>query len=492
MDDVFTEHHVFASDQVRRGDARPETGFRAVADNHLYRGYDWGALSESLDFLAVDYNPVVMEKLRSYGDDSTRTGLVFDAVENLQSHARARWLPWYSVLHEVSMLWCSRTFGDAHTPAPHSALLPDGRGTAPFATLAEHTRSVRAGMGALLQASIREEARIAIFDNPVSVYLNNLLQEGRGGESSVDMDARYMAILEQLGHHYDYVNSSRVRGGELHRYSVLILPSCHALDDRDADAIRSFVAGGGALITEGIPGMYDTHGALRAKSPLGDLFGGSRAPAGIQPAVLSLSPEASGNSTNWSHEIGAFLSELGCQAPWQFLKEDVKEGRHFEGERFRFRFGKAEILGLLASPTAEESQKVQLSFPKKSSAYVWSTEGTRAIPGKFHSRLDPGDVRFFIVLPYDTTALHLVAALDGRKLAVAISIEARKASPGDHMVRLTLQSETGKVFPEYSQNVLLKDGEAAVSVPLIGNCKVEAVDLLTGTQSSTIFRADKR
>ncbi len=56
-------------------------------------------------------------------------------------------------------------------------------------------------------------------------------------------------------------------------YAVLILPNAACLDDRQAEAIRQFVAAGGGLVASLDASLFDGHGGPRPNFALADVFG---------------------------------------------------------------------------------------------------------------------------------------------------------------------------------------------------------------------------
>lgn len=95
------------------------------------------------------------------------------------------------------------------------------------------------------------------------------------GEGRVRSQAPYDGILHGLlRERIDYraVHESRL-DHVLADLDVLILPNVGALSDEDAERIRRFVRGGGALVATGETSLYDEHGAVRRDFALADLFG---------------------------------------------------------------------------------------------------------------------------------------------------------------------------------------------------------------------------
>lgn len=69
------------------------------------------------------------------------------------------------------------------------------------------------------------------------------------------------------------VNDWDVSPAGLAGYAVLILPNAACLDDRQAEAIRQFVAAGGGLVASLDASLFDGHGDPRENFALADVFG---------------------------------------------------------------------------------------------------------------------------------------------------------------------------------------------------------------------------
>jgi hypothetical protein len=76
-------------------------------------------------------------------------------------------------------------------------------------------------------------------------------------------------------------------------FSVLILPNIGAMSDAQIDAVRRFVARGGALIATGQTSLFDQWGDARADFALADLFGVS---GGKPPAETDAAPRSRNTS----------------------------------------------------------------------------------------------------------------------------------------------------------------------------------------------------
>jgi hypothetical protein len=69
-----------------------------------------------------------------------------------------------------------------------------------------------------------------------------------------------------------YIGPEQLARGDLGGAKVLILPSVVALSAADAVAVQKFVANGGRVIADVVPGSFDEHGRRLPRASLADLF----------------------------------------------------------------------------------------------------------------------------------------------------------------------------------------------------------------------------
>jgi hypothetical protein len=122
----------------------------------------------------------------------------------------------------------------------------------------------------------------------------------------------WMKLLEDSGFQYDFVSYRDVlrrRAASLDRYRVLILPRTLALSDREAEAVRAWVARGGTLIADYLPGVFDEHGRGRARGALDDVFGVER---DLRKGVLDGRTVAEVNAEYYQRPLAERLSYHGA------------------------------------------------------------------------------------------------------------------------------------------------------------------------------------
>jgi len=138
--------------------------------------------------------------------------------------------------------------------------------------IVKDTQVMRDGLGDLLLHSQRQDDGIAILFSHPSCYAGQL--DGSYGGVEQNHIAWHRAIRD-LGLNFSYVTDRQLRLGEFDpkRFKLLILSRAEAIGPKEAQVIRQFVQGGGAVIADVRPGIYDGHCKPLAEGCLDKLFG---------------------------------------------------------------------------------------------------------------------------------------------------------------------------------------------------------------------------
>ena len=279
------------------------------------------------------------------------------------------------------------------------------------------------------------------------------------------------------------------------------------MSDVEAERIRAFVESGGVALADTPPGVFDELGRPRTNPPLSDLFTGWT-PQEAQPA------SAEGSEAGASSETGprAFLlnrsfgeepavdirtavedvlGRAGC-APAFRIDSDTA----FDGERFRYRFGEAELFAALTSPTRAGRAKYRIAIPESACVYdLWTGLEVRR-PGRIAWRAAAGEVALFSALPYRVTEVHAVApntVRPGTRLNVAVEIRAEERAPGTHLVHV--HAAAWRPHALLRQDACVRGGPGATysagADEPPGFYKVVVRDMLTGSCPSGRWRSPR-
>lgn len=512
MDQVFTEFHGYARDRIRETDRGALIGFRLRPEEHPLYGYAKGDLFRRLDFLALEPDPVNLAWLRGQNEKAKTSSLMADAVLAKDSAAHARWLSWQAVFCGVGGVWIAQPYGDAQNAAPRAALRPDGQPSQTFSPMGEAWRLLGDGLGALLLRAEREPGSVAVFHSQASRHYNDV--DPLSGLSSHAAETAFIRLFESLGYAPEMVDAAGLSLAPEGQYRVLALPLLRALDDTALAAIRAFNAQGGAILADVVPGIVDGHGLPRAVPPLDDLF---RTPLpgaaseqtqngplenndtlrneireGSPTALLfnqPLGPDPA-PQPEWRERVAAFLTLAGCAPPVE-LAGDANNA--FQGARYRLRYGQANLIALLSDPDGPpKGQNIRLELPKGFYYY----DLIRGIPQSARSRLSrrlaPGAPLLLAALPYRVEKLHLEAPAStaaGHRVPLRIMLQARDATPGEHLVRIEMSAGMNRPLPHYTRLVTCKAGLGETYLPLAlneipGRYRITAHDILTGLSAT--------
>lgn len=172
----------------------------------------------------------------------------------------SRYGPWHVLLRGT------HAFGyfTNYCPSQYTMLNPDFTAFDQFQWTYEELAPLLAGVGKLIVGLQRDDLGIAVLYNQ-----RNLDRNSPMFRACIVMTK----LLQDLGIQHDFVHGDQIAAGELLRRGtkVLVLPGQGVMEDPVAAGIRQFVANGGALVTDVLPGNYDGV-RKREKRPLDDLF----------------------------------------------------------------------------------------------------------------------------------------------------------------------------------------------------------------------------
>jgi hypothetical protein len=306
MDVAYARAVRAGTDAVHRADP---TALAAIEGAQVpgWGGYDYTLLAHAVDVMEVYDTYENLPILRSLNPAVVTLKTAFSSKPR-QLHAI--WREWLRGCRGL-VLW------DDHNGIvrPDGTPGPDAEGYAPaFAAL-------RGSLGRAVLDSKPVYGPVAILYSPVSFRVAWILEHRAGGdawaartaaeEDTGDAEREALAAdaraLAHIGLTPRYVGPEQLARSELGDAKVLILPSAIALSAAEATAMRRFVAQGGRLIADVVPGSFDEHGRRLPRAALADLFGGADVrivPAGDQAALAAALGVAGVRPTFPVHEPG--------------------------------------------------------------------------------------------------------------------------------------------------------------------------------------------
>jgi len=273
MDVAFAHALRAGTDAVHRADP---TALAAIEGAQVpgWGGYDYTLLVHAVDVMEIYDTYENLAIVRSLNPAIVTLKTAFSSKPQ-QLHAI--WREWLRGCRGL-VLW------DDHNGIvrPDGTPGPDAKGYAPvFAAL-------RGPLGQAVLDSRPVYDPVAILYSPASFRVAWMLEHRADGgawakrtaaeEDTGDAQREALAAdgqaLAHLGLTPRYVGPEQLARGELGGARVLILPSAIALSATDVTAVRRFVAQGGRVIADVVPGSFDEHGRRLPRPSLADLFGG--------------------------------------------------------------------------------------------------------------------------------------------------------------------------------------------------------------------------
>jgi hypothetical protein len=254
----------------------------------------------------------------------------------------------------------------------------DGRPGVRGRAVAPVLREIKSGIGALLIRSERRTAPVAVLYSPASMRAQWMLDwqpwgsawsDRSAGQSYEDANAvrasmtGFLDAMGRAGLEARIVTPGLIEKGALRRgIRVLILPRALALSGRAAQEIRAFVASGGTVVADGVPGEFDEHCRRLSGPRLADLFGTA---AGARPrTILFAAPQR----PERIDELLDLLARAGVEPAFALARADGRRALDIETQQWRN--GATTIVALQrASPEGTAAEPVRLKLRKTARVY---------------------------------------------------------------------------------------------------------------------------
>lgn len=444
-------------DAVRRADPK---ALAAIEGGQVsgWGGYDYARLSPTVDLIEVYEVAGNVDVIRSLHPGAIRLKTSFGDPATEEFRLWQHWLRG----GRGAVLWDDTyTFVDrAGRPGPR------GQGHA------DQFRELHDGLGALLINATQQVDAIAFLYSPPSFRARWMLDYRHLGHGWIERNAErehedatalrtatsgFLAAVRGAGFQPYFISEARLEQGltGADAPKLLVLPHVLALSETAAAAIRRFVAGGGRVVADVVPGDFDQHVRRRPSAILADLFR-TDAAALVDPANHAVAVAAMRRSA-----AAAGLSPYAAMTDYR--------GQPTTGvELVRYTNGAATVLGIL--PLIQGSVgTVNIALPGK--AHVYDQR----------KGIDQGTVeRLTIALPDRSPAIMISHpdAPAGPALSAPPRLEAGTTAviaidpgiaTGLSVIRLAVLDPSGRRHPAYSSNLVLAPGRASHSIPFAVN-----------------------
>ena len=315
QDYMFSKVLRDSAEYLRRYDPKAKAGITGALGPFAFGGWDWSRLAQALDVVEAYDIGGARALWRDLAPGKPALAALSLSGEDAQTAASDAGRTVWSLVLEGGPRGVTIWDEEPLTPVPPPAAgrgtgggppargegnvkraLLDGEGKpTPLAqALAPLFRSLDGEIGALLANSVRLHDGVAILYSPASVRLHWLFEAqhlhgdkwlaawgadtGAERRESPQLRLResWGKLLDDLGLSWRFVSSAQLENKELLKpeagIRTLVLPQTIALSDREAAALKQFVANGGQLVADAACGRFDEHGCLREKPALDDIF----------------------------------------------------------------------------------------------------------------------------------------------------------------------------------------------------------------------------
>ncbi|MBQ6915773.1 MAG: hypothetical protein IJQ65_08625, partial [Kiritimatiellae bacterium] len=489
--DRWCEAIRLVSDSAREGD--PDTPFSmcnsfgqsALSGNDYWKLLTRAGLGMSQEYTSMVYfgrNAIYNfdEFFRSFRPDMR----VWGWTGYFYSTERAKFMPWWFAAHRYGgFSWYAATApGYNIIDGDTFALTIDGR------DLKESLEDSRLmdGLGKAFLAYDWAKRDVAIYYSHDSMLLATIRgPETKNGEIAAKsplhdyMYSRQGAqyLVEDLLYQHDFVAPEQIVVGKLAGYKVLLMPRINAMSDAEVAAVKAFLANGGRVIADELPGGCDELGVKRAANPFEGL-------AGVAVTGKNFDDL---DKTQRAATLKA-LEEAGAEA----VVKSATIVDTFGREAMHFTDGRNDLYAVIRHPARSQDDATE-TFVLPRGGFVWDVRARKPLgrADRVAAKIPLAGAAVYSVMQYEAKRLDLTApaaANAGDLVGVSLRIEAEGAPVGTHVFNVRFVPPSGECRFHFRRNVTAKGGAAKVSFPLAlnderGEWKIVAEDTLTGLRA---------
>ncbi len=343
MRHVFTNVFSRFKPIARKMDSKAKIGFEGAGE--LGKNPDIEGLVGVNDFW-VTYNDVAFDIIRGL------TGRDFICSKWMGYHKDAGHLisyAWDTIFRGADSLWWWRFDGIGK----YNGLIKSNLEFWPQAReLGDSLRILNEGLGDWLVDSDRAYDGVAIYYSHVSSAASGCKENLRFGSYAAGHEA-FISLLRNLGVGYKYITANRIRKGELRsgKVKVLLLVKAHAIGDDVAKLMKDFVAGGGMIIADVLPGTFDEYCCVRREgSVLKFVFDDKRFSGRAVLLNRTIDDYIVEKTSGRGEKLRRRFYELFSRVGIRLMDFKIQNGRARGNVYFgRWRAGDVRIIGLLNS-----------------------------------------------------------------------------------------------------------------------------------------------
>ena len=391
---------------------------------------------------------------------------------------RAKFMPWWFAAHRYGgFSWYAATFSGYNIIDPETfALTVDGRD---LKASLEDSRLLD-GLGKALLEYDWVKRDIAIYYSHDSMLLATIrgpeTKNGEIAQSSPLHDFMYSRqgaqyLIEDLLFQHDFVAPEQIAGGKLAAYKVLFMPRINAMSDAEVGAVKAFLASGGRIIADELPGGCDELGVKRAANPFDGLNGITVTGRNFDDC----------DAVQRESTLEA-LKKAGVGA----IVKSPTIVKTFGREAMRFTDGINSVYMILRHP-GRSQDKSKETFEFAESGFVYDLRARKFVgrTDKVTTKIPFAGAAVYSVLPYKVSSVEIKAEKRMDAIAVELSLDAGGSKVGTHVYNVKFVSPSGKCDFHFRRNVTAPQGRAALVFPMAlnderGVWRIVAEDALSG------------
>ena len=484
--DRWCEAIRLVSDAAREGD--PDTPFSmcnsfgqsALSGNDYWKLLTRAGLGMSQEYTSMVYfgrNAIYNfdEFLRSFRPDMR----VWGWTGYFYSKERATFMPWWCAAHRYGgFAWYAANAPGYNLIDPKTmAITVDG---ADLKASLEDSRLMD-GLGKAFLEYDWAKRDVAIYYSHDSMLLATIRgPETKNGEIAAKsplhdyMYSRQGAqyLVEDLLYQHDFVAPEQVAGGRLSGYKVLFMPRICAMSDAEVAAVKAFLAKGGRVVADELPGSCDELGVKRAANPF--------------EGVAGISVTGRNFDDLDKAQRASTLKALADAGARPVLKSATIVDT-FGREAMHFTDGANDIYVVLRHPGRSQDESEE-TFEFARGGFAWDVRARKALGkvSRVTAKVPRAKASVYAVMPYEAKGLSIAspgAVKAGGVATVGLRIDAEGA--GTHVFNVKFVPPSGECRFHFCRNVVAKGGEAKLDFPIAlndgrGTWKILAEDALTG------------
>ena len=493
--DRWCEAIRLVSDAARIGDPNvPFSMCNSFGQSALSGNDYWKLLTRSGIGMSQEYTAMVYfgrgpinnfdEFLRSFRPDMR----VWGWTGYFYTEDRARFMPWWTACHRYGgFSWYAANNPGYNLIDPKTfALTEDGRDLK--ASLNDSRLMDGLGRAFLDYDWVKRD--VAIYYSHDSMLLATIRgPETKNREIAVKSplhDYMYSRqgvqyLIEDILYQHDFVAPEQVVGGKLGGYKVLFMPRITAMSDAEVAAVKSFLANGGKVVADELPGSCDELGVVRTKNPFAEVSGVT---------------VTGGNFDDLDRKQRVMALKLLAAASARPVLRSETIIDVFGREAMHFTDGTNDLFAIIRHPARSQDDATE-TFRFPHNGFVWDVRTRRNLgfTDRVTTKVPHAGAVVFAVMPYEAKTLSFEelriiggSSTEGRMVSIGLRLVAEGEPVGTHEFHVRLIPPSGVCRFHFQRNLTAKGGFAHLDFPLafndeIGVWKVIAEDALTGLRA---------